>query len=88
MTFALGSPFSLAWQSQGRLEGRGGQVGRPSLWGLELPRRVKGSSSLALPQAHYGAVHHWVKNGCRQGSNKYAAVNVDMIALMNRNQLG
>lgn len=50
------------------------------------PRGVP--SVLALPQAHYRAVHHWVKNGCRQDSNKYAAVSVDVIALMKRNQPG
>lgn len=51
-----------------------------------LLRRAKGSSSLALLQAHYQSAHHWVRNGCRQDSNKYAAVSVDVIALMKRNQ--
>lgn len=40
--------------------------------------------SLALPQAHYQAEHHWVTNGCRRGSSKYAAVTADVIALMKR----
>lgn len=69
------SPFSQPWQSECR---RGGLAGRPS--------RAEGSSILTLPQAHYRAVHRWVKNGCCQDSNKYAAVSVDVIALMKRNQ--
>lgn len=75
------SPFSQPWQSACR---HGGWVGRRAIEGLEL----LGSSVLALPQAHYRAVHHWVKNGCRRDSNKYAAVSVDVIALMKRNQPG
>lgn len=71
----VGSPVSLPW----RIGRRGAGT---------LPRRARGSSSLALPPAHYRAVHHWVKNDCRRGGNKSAAVRVDVIALMKRNQPG
>ena len=45
---------------------------------------MTGVQTCALPIS----VHHWVKNGCRQGGNKHAAVRVDVIALMKRNQPG
>lgn len=61
-------------------------VGRQTVVGPGLPRRAEGSSSLARLQAHYPPAHHWVKNGCHRDSNKYAAVSVDVIALMKRNQ--
>lgn len=46
----------------------------------------RGSSSLALLQPHYQSAHHWVRNGCRQDSNKYAPVRVDVIGVMKRGQ--
>lgn len=78
------SPLSLPWRS-GCWQG---WVGGQGIAGPELLRRVGGSSSLALPQTHYQAVHHWVTNGCRRGSDKSTAVSVDVIALMKRNQPG
>lgn len=80
LTFPFGAPSP----SPGRVRVGRGWAGRQAIEGLEL----LGSSGLALPQAHYRAVHHWVKNDCRRDSNKYAAVIVDVIALMKRNQPG
>lgn len=60
-------------------------VGRWAVSG-QAAREGRGSSSLALLQAHYQSAHHWVRNGCRQDSNKYAPVRVDVIGVMKREQ--
>lgn len=58
-------------------------VGRWAVSG-QAAREGRGSSSLALLQAHYQSAHHWVRNGCRQDSNKYTPVRVDVIGVMKR----
>lgn len=65
------------------LLGWGWGVGRWAVSG-QAAREGRGSSSLALLQAHYQSAHHWVRNGCRQDSNKYVPVRVDVIGVMKR----
>lgn len=78
------SPFSQPWQSECR---RGGELaGSPS--GAGAAEEGGGGFEVAVPPAHYPAVHHGMKDSCCQDGDKHAAVSADVIALMKRSPPG